>query len=401
MLPIKEQPVLVVTPQSSQAMADVKRIGAMTDAVIRNLQITACYCQLSAAFAVRTGIVANWCTFATWASRQAGQTIRGEDLQRTIEAIVRSDPKIREILASIEASSKKLGKGPAHEQLHNMALDQLIQSAVKRASDAVARGNNKVFMEIGYEFARFIADCLNDEIYNPETIAGFCKDLPPRILGEDEDYLCKAFTRYYESFFEHDQVKRDQMLLLANLEIGFHEQIRLQPDILESLNSGLVDPQHVRKLLLNILTDSKSFWGKIVFAFKLLIGIGVLWKKEIDALVLGVQEKTREVITKYLMTLTIPPDNCLHLGEDLKGEFPITLRQLQNAELLALIARVKPRPDELSGDGAEDWSDLNQRMHFIADLFRYYHQTEALFNNAFTAAEMIAIEAGKKPEGLL
>jgi hypothetical protein len=28
----------------------------------------------------RLGPCANWCTFATWASRQAGQTIRGEDL---------------------------------------------------------------------------------------------------------------------------------------------------------------------------------------------------------------------------------------------------------------------------------------------------------------------------------
>src|SRR4051812_50188242 len=26
------------------------------------------------------GVGANWCTYATWASRQAGSTIRGEDL---------------------------------------------------------------------------------------------------------------------------------------------------------------------------------------------------------------------------------------------------------------------------------------------------------------------------------
>lgn len=35
--------------------------------------------------ALRTGPCANGCTFATWASRQAGRTIRGEDLMEELE----------------------------------------------------------------------------------------------------------------------------------------------------------------------------------------------------------------------------------------------------------------------------------------------------------------------------
>ena len=58
---------------------DVRRIAAIANPVIRNLEITYCYSRLAAAFAAR-GEGANWCTFATWASRQAGRTIRGEDL---------------------------------------------------------------------------------------------------------------------------------------------------------------------------------------------------------------------------------------------------------------------------------------------------------------------------------
>ncbi|MFL5899926.1 MAG: hypothetical protein ACJ75S_01830, partial [Solirubrobacterales bacterium] len=58
---------------------EVGRIAALPDPVIRNLQITECYSRLAAAVADgRPG--ANWCTFATWASRQAGGTIRGEDM---------------------------------------------------------------------------------------------------------------------------------------------------------------------------------------------------------------------------------------------------------------------------------------------------------------------------------
>ena len=69
-------------------VADVERIAALGDPVLRNLQITQCYCELSRLFAARTGgEPANWCTFATWASKQAGQTIRKEDLRRAFERV--------------------------------------------------------------------------------------------------------------------------------------------------------------------------------------------------------------------------------------------------------------------------------------------------------------------------
>ena len=60
---------------------EVERIAALPDPVLRNLQITQCYHELAACLPGRTGPGANWCTFATWASKQAGQTIRKEDLE--------------------------------------------------------------------------------------------------------------------------------------------------------------------------------------------------------------------------------------------------------------------------------------------------------------------------------
>lgn len=62
---------------------DVERICAVADPMVRNLRITQCYHELSAALADRLGAGANWCTFATWASKQAGQTIRRQDFLRT------------------------------------------------------------------------------------------------------------------------------------------------------------------------------------------------------------------------------------------------------------------------------------------------------------------------------
>ena len=63
-------------PSASPATPDlptpdeVERIAAVGDPVIRNLQITECYSRLAAVMGERGDPCSNWCTFATWASRQ-------------------------------------------------------------------------------------------------------------------------------------------------------------------------------------------------------------------------------------------------------------------------------------------------------------------------------------------
>ena len=51
--------------------------------------------------------------------------------------------------------------------------------------------------------------------------------------------------------------------------------------------------------------------------------------------------------------------------------------------------------------GATDWADLGERMHFIADLFRCYHESKELFETAFSAEQIEALKKGKLPEGKL
>src|SRR5512133_605623 len=78
--------------------AEVDRIATLGDVVIRNLQITQCYHELSLALTRRIGPHANWCTFATWASKQAGQTIRKEDLARALKR------NFQQSLSTVQAS---------------------------------------------------------------------------------------------------------------------------------------------------------------------------------------------------------------------------------------------------------------------------------------------------------
>ena len=64
---------------------EIDRIARHGDPIVRNLQITQCYSEISRCVGELFGYSANWCTFATWASKQAGQTIRQEDLLRAFQ----------------------------------------------------------------------------------------------------------------------------------------------------------------------------------------------------------------------------------------------------------------------------------------------------------------------------
>jgi hypothetical protein len=81
--------------------------------------------------------------------------------------------------------------------------------------------------------------------------------------------------------------------------------------------------------------------------------------------------------------------------------FPALLVELAYPELAALLDRIDPTPDSLTGSGAADWSVLEDTMYFIADLFRCYHAWEPLFDSPFTPAQVAHLQAGRRPEGRL
>ena len=379
----------------------VRKISLLADPVNRNLQITACYHELSTAFARRTGIDANWCTFATWASKQAGVTIRGEDLQRKLEEVLESEPEIQEILAIIKLHSKNFASGLLQQSIAMAALKKLAVSAKQRASESVARGNKKVFEEIGLEFARFIGSCLKDELYSESSITNFCNELRPGPPPDGQQHLTIAFSAYYKAFFESDPKAQDELILLANIKIGFHEQTRLQPEIAASLDAANIDPQQLRKYLTDIIVENKNLKGKLIYFFHWLIGGTRLFKNAIDTLASTAEKHIRRVITKNLMTLTLPPESYLHLGDPLIFPYPENLTIISSADLQTLLKQLKPTPDAVDGAGCSDWGDLEERIHFIANLFRRYQENKDLFTAPFTIEQLSEIRTGKIPEGRL
>ncbi len=381
--------------------AETGRIASIVEPVLRNLKITQCYYELSAVFARRMGPVANWCTFAVWASKQAGQTVRRQDLQRSLETMLQREPEIEAALSLVITLAKQAGAQQSFDQLRQSALGTMLATSAIRASEAVSRGNKKVFEEIAPEFSRFMAACFGDTVYDQSHIDTFCQQLLPGAPPSGQDWLRKAFGCYYRALFEEDPKQKTELNLLANLQIGFHEQNRLQPEIAEALNASLLDAQQVKTQLRDKLLSGINFRSKFMLFVKTMAGKTGLLDKAIESLVQRIQYHLRRALTVHLMTLTIPPDNCLHLGSDLSMPYPGDLKQLVNADLLALLHQTDPTPDSLLESGAVDWASLADRMHFISELFRCCHTSKELFDTPFTPEQVEALKEGRLPGGSL
>jgi hypothetical protein len=386
---------------SPPSVADTDRIAALTDPVVRNLQITQCYYELSLALGARTGNHANWCTFAVWASKQAGQTIRKEDLKRAFERRWAGSVGVTELTALTALPSGAPAADHA-EQHRRIRAAVLVSSSFERAGVATARGNRKVFEEIGREFARFLAAFENAAVFDAGAISAFCAELKPGEPPDGQRYLVEAFTAYYRALFESNPKNKAELLLLANIKVGLHEQTRLQPDIADALSAPVVDPGELLRSLREILYSRLGYFSRLWSHFASWIGL----RNRVDAVAARLLERarllSRMVITEHLMTLGLPGGKYLKLGEDLREEFPETLKQVRNTELLALFTMVDPTPDSLAGTAAHDWSILPERMHYIADMFRcLQEQPDLLLAAPFTPEQVAVLKAGRIPPGRL
>ncbi len=246
-----------------------------------------------------------------------------------------------------------------------------------------ARGNLKVFAEIAWEFARFYADCLHDRVYDADHIARFAEQLRPGNPPDGQDYLRKAFLNYYQVLFEQDEKARNEYLLLANLEIGFHEQTRLQPEINEALAAPIISPQDFARNLLDAMRPEGGWLRELAWLIMRLLGRLTDFDAVVGTYVAEAQRQAQFLVTETMMTIELPHNNRLRLGDDLAAGFPPLLQQLSNPDLLELLAQIDPTPDSTRESGTEYWGVLPDRIHFIADMFRCYHMSPELLEPPF------------------
>ncbi|MCC6280185.1 MAG: hypothetical protein IT262_06290 [Saprospiraceae bacterium] len=379
------------------SVEDVNRIAAISDPAQRNYQITQCYWELSAALTQRLGPVANWCSFATWASKQAGQSIRQEDLQTALEQFLAMDLDLHELADELAGLAARRGSRYPSSDIRRLIWEALDpKAAMQRAGEAVGRGNQKVFAEIGLEFARFMAELLEDPVSSAARIEAFGQALRPGNPPDGQQYLRQAFAHYYQAFFEPDANQKAELILLANLEIGLHEQTRLQPEIAEALEAAVLAPRQFARRLLERLFPGRA--GLILAFWWLLrlIGRPSAPEQAVQRIFMALRLRVRLFLTDHLMTLDLAGTR-LRLGQDVQTGFPDTLSNVEQPELLALLQQVDPTPNSIRASGALDWADLSERMHFIADLFRRYQEYPSMLDAPFTAAQVEKIKSNSMP----
>ena len=218
------------------SVEEVRRIAAIENPVLRNLEITACYSRIAAAFAARGGDGANWCAYATWASKQAGRSIRGEDW---LEQLGRRLGEGRWLLHPFTTAWRRLlRRGLFQPETRLGRLTAMLHTpfdAFERASDAVAAATCASSRRSGWS-SRAISMSARRARRRP--CEQFLDGLRPGDPPDGQRYLRQAFTRYEQARVADDETARAQLAVLANIEIGLHEQTRLQPEIREAMDSG-------------------------------------------------------------------------------------------------------------------------------------------------------------------
>ncbi|WP_199443680.1 hypothetical protein [Umezawaea beigongshangensis] len=384
-------------------VAEVDRIAAHADPVVRNLQITHCYHRLSRALAARTGGASNWCTFAVWASKQVGQTIRQEDLARAVGRLLKSSPEAAAGIDLVVRSLRRAVPRKTLDSAHQLVRQAVVTTArLDDVSAASARGNLKVFEEIAREFARFLAEFADDPAADDQRrIEEFCDALRPGEPPEGQRYLRQAFPRYHRAMTTADPERRAELLLLANVEIGLHEQTRLQPEITAALEAPVVDPRELERRLFELILPGNRVVRSLRLALLTVLGRRTAVRIAGEQLADHARVLVRRAVTEHLMTLALPGGELLDLGDDLPATFPPLLAELSDPELLALLAIVDPTGNSVLGTAARDWADLPDRMHYIADMFRCHAQRGDLLDPPFTPEQVEALVDGRRPTGEL
>jgi hypothetical protein len=365
-------------------------VGLESDPIRRNLLITQCYHDLSAALAERLGPEqANWCTFATWASRTAGRFIRDEEVPSAFREVLAGSTHVDQ---GIERANRALARVNTDASIPKDVVLDIARRIVHDVGDLITQGNLAVFRELGPVFSRSIA-ALDEDADGAALfrLGTTLREGPSERGGQTR--LRLALNGYARARSEPDPHRKAELVLLANARIGRHEQIRLQPFIAGSIDApvrvALLDPadEAARRLPRGLQTVCRG---------ALRLALRQAGK--------AAQRHWEELCTRELMTLELP-GQTLVLGRRLpapRGQplYPKVLDPVDDPDTLDFLHRQgADRPP--TTDGAVNWTQLDDRMRYIADLFRSRQLDTSLQGGPFTADQRAQLEAGLPVGGKL
>jgi hypothetical protein len=371
---------------------------------LRNMRITLAYESLGRQLAdlLATGDgprVANWCTFASWSSRTIGATINPYEIPPGL----RDTPK---------AMQRK--------------LVTVAQRMTRRNHGAVFRslavGNRFIFLEIGTAVALFLqafsdlpVDRPGQELawktYNDTltTKLDGIRRLDPSwtpTAQADPEQLRRGLRLYFDALVaglvekptsSRDRLDglvsrqrnvRSELILAANIQIGAYEQVRADGYVAASLS--LRGTRALRRLIV-CGTGAEPKTRHRVFA-----------------------RCFARIVTRFGLAVILP-NEIVKIGDRLQAPlrrdgsrsatvFGGDVGSIESPELQALMMRFDF--DDFDSDQrlvmrrrVKNWLDFSERMHYIANLFRAYHEDQSLLSTRiFTYVEHELLCAGKLPD---
>jgi hypothetical protein len=361
---------------------DVRAVAGVRDDVLRNLLITQAYHELSTDFALRFGDTnANWCTFATWASRSVGDTMRLEFVPAFIDLTIGRMPAFGRVRIALEERlrARRL------RLVRSTTTDHRVQRLLHHVCHELGEGNRLVFVQIGVFWSRFVAtfDAGPHEAKLRSFLSAVVDD-----DGHPLTHLQQAFRIYHDALPETDPKRRAERVLAANCLIGAWEQYRLQAAITSAIDTPVVQliDDAVGDRLREVLPEGP---------------IRRVLERGLTGIEHWVEEAWRDLCTEELMVCELP-DGDVGLGRDLRpapgqGLFPPALERITLPDVGEIWARYSRAQADCDDTAADDWLDFAQRMNFIVNLFRSRQQDPAMFRPPFSDGQIQVLKAGSVP----
>jgi hypothetical protein len=374
---------------------DIATISTLQDPVLRNLKITQRYHDLSMALGQTIGGPnVNWSTFATWASKTAGQSIRNEEVPPLVHDLV--DDAEDDVMHRLGRIAVIIHDIVPTTGFHASFLLEPIRETLGTVSKSIGEGNKKVFAELAPLFVRFVEVMQGAGVPTLRRLATFLEILDPRPTAEGgQDSLRRAFTNYYLAMRQADDIEKARLVLLGNCQIGVHEQTRLQPQIAEAMDAPI--DVILRKHLHGSLATGagKGILSRLVDAVEAPLG----------DLTEIVQDLWERIATRYMMSLALPGGSTLPLGRNIPKDaasqafLPAALQNISAPDdLVTLIKQYdRARGTTNVGSGSIDWRLLEDRMNFIVNLFRSRQLHQPLLGQPFSDPQRALIEDDRVP----
>lgn len=366
----------------SQLPQDLDDIARLPDPVVRNLLITQRYHDLSRALNTAIGGPdVNWATFACWASKTAGESIRAQEVPEFVDEIVGGS---QVALARAGAVEVGLRKFVSHLVFGPAQLSNLVAQIIRDVASQIAEGNLAVYAELTPKFAEFCRQFSDPGAPAVPAVQAFIATIKPGAVERGgQELLREAFTALARAKATNDEAVRAREVFLANALIGFHEQTRLQPRIKAALDAPIEDAvvKFMTKTLRAALPD--------LVEQRVLDQLG----PSLTALADEVELIWERVATSQLMELALPGGKRIRLGKSLAPDYPGVLADIKgNNRLVSLM-----RQFDDGRTGTDDWANLSDRMGFIITLFRNNARNQALFSPPFSDAQQDLIEQRQLP----